>query len=123
MVSVSLPRLVPYVTYTIIGVTVLVYLLQLGSTYLYGYANAGAQLDWLEVYGARINSAIRAGELWRFITPVLLHASVPHILFNMYALVIFGPGLERNFGHWRYLVLYLLGGFTGNVLSFLLSSG
>ena len=41
----------------------------------------------------------------------------------MYALVIFGPGLERNFGHWRFLTLYLLGGFSGNVLSFLLSSG
>ncbi len=123
MVSVALPRLVPYVTYTIIGLTVLVYLLQVGSVYLFGYANATAQLDWLEAYGAQINSAIRAGELWRFITPVLLHASVPHILFNMYALVIFGPGLERNFGHWRYLVLYVLTGFTGNVLSFLLSSG
>ena len=41
----------------------------------------------------------------------------------MYALVVFGAGLERYFGRWRYLLLYLLGGFTGNVLSFLLSSG
>jgi rhomboid protease GluP len=36
---------------------------------------------------------------------------------------VFGIGLERNFGHWRYLILYVLGGFAGNVLSFLLSSG
>jgi rhomboid protease GluP len=123
MVSVALPKLVPYVTYSIIGITIAVYLLQLGSTFVYGYASSAAQLDWLELYGARINDAIRAGELWRFLTPVLLHASVPHILFNMYALVVFGPGLERNFGHWRYLILYVLGGFTGNVLSFLLSTG
>jgi rhomboid protease GluP len=41
----------------------------------------------------------------------------------MYALVVFGVGLERNFGHWRYLTLYVLGAFTGNVFSFLLSSG
>ena len=41
----------------------------------------------------------------------------------MYALYVIGIGLERHFGHWRYLLLYALGGFTGNVLSFLLSSG
>jgi rhomboid protease GluP len=120
---ISLPASVPYVTYTIVGITVFIYLLQLGSTFMFGYANAAAQLDWLEAYGARINDLIRAGELWRLLTPLLLHASIPHILFNMYALIVFGVGLERNFGHWRYLVLYVLGGFAGNVLSFLLSSG
>jgi rhomboid protease GluP len=122
-VRVSLPTLVPYVTYTIIGLTVLTYILQLLSVSLYGFANDASQLDWLELYGARINSFIRAGELWRLLTPVLLHASVPHILFNMYALIIFGPTLERYFGRWRYLLLYVMAGFTGNVLSFLLSSG
>jgi rhomboid protease GluP len=122
-VRLSLPTSVPYVTYTIVAITGLVYLLQLGSVAMFGYANAASQMDWLEAYGARINELLRAGEVWRFLTPVLLHASVPHILFNMYALIVFGAGLERNFGHARFLVLYLLGGFTGNVLSFLLSSG
>jgi rhomboid protease GluP len=117
------PSSVPYVTYSIIGVTTAIYLLQVASVYFLGYANAGSQIDWLEAYGARINEFIRAGELWRFITPALLHASIPHILFNMYALIVFGAGLERNFGHWRFLTLYVLGAFTGNVLSFLLSSG
>jgi len=56
-------------------------------------------------------------------TPVLLHASIPHILFNMYALYVIGVGLELHFGHWRYFLLYMIGGFTGNVLSFLFSSG
>ena len=122
-VRVSLPTPVPYVTYAIVGITSLVYLLQMASVAVYGYAQAAAGMDWLEAYGARINDLIRAGELWRFLTPVLLHASIPHILFNMYALVIFGVGLERHFGHGRFLLLYLLGGFTGNVLSFVLSSG
>jgi len=111
------------VTYAIVGITGLIYLLQLGSVAVFGYANAAAGMDWLEAYGARINELIRAGQLWRFVTPVLLHASVPHILFNMYALVIFGVGLERQFGHWRFLLLYVLGGFAGNVVSFLLSNG
>jgi rhomboid protease GluP len=118
-----MPAGVPYVTYTIVGVTTAIYLIQVVSVQLFGYASAASQIDWLELYGARINQFIRAGELWRFLTPALLHASIPHILFNMYAVIIFGPGLERNFGRWRYLTLYVLGAFTGNVLSFLLTSG
>lgn len=122
-VRMAMPASVPYVTYTIVGITVLVYLLQLGSVALMGYANDMARMDVLVALGARVNEMIRQGQLWRFITPVLLHASVPHILFNMYALVAFGSGLERHFGHTRFLLLYVLGGFTGNVLSFLLSDG
>ncbi|HEY5982788.1 MAG TPA: rhomboid family intramembrane serine protease [Anaerolineales bacterium] len=128
-VRVSLPASVPYVTYSIIGLTVLVYLLQLASVALYpnvagpACARSVAGGDLLELFGARINACIRAGELWRFLTPVLLHGSMPHILFNMYALWAFGAGLERHFGHGRFLTLYVLGGFTGNVLSFVLSDG
>jgi rhomboid protease GluP len=122
-VRISLPTSVPYVTYTIVVLTALIYVLQLASVAWLGYANSATQMDWLEAYGARINDFILAGQIWRFMTPVVLHASIPHVLFNMYALVVFGAGLERHFGHWRFLALYLLAGFAGNVLSFLLSSG
>ena len=118
-----MPSSRPYMTYSIMGITIGFYLLQLVSVSLYGYANDAAQMDWLELYGSKINELIRAGQVWRLLTPVLLHASIPHILFNMYALFVIGVGLERYFGHGRYLLLYVLGGFTGNVLSFLLSSG
>ena len=121
-VRVALPEALPRVTYALLGVTVAVYVLQLASVFLIGYANRPAQMDWLEFYGARINPLIRAGELWRLITPVLLHASIPHILFNMYALFSFGAALERFFGRPRFLLLYLLAAFSGNVFSFLLGS-
>lgn len=113
---VAMPRSAPYVTYTIIGITVIFYALQLLSTFSFGR-------DILILYGARINEAILAGELWRFLTPALLHGSLPHIAFNMYALLSFGTGLERHFGHGRFLMLYLLGAFAGNVASFLYSPG
>jgi rhomboid protease GluP len=116
MVSVAMPSRAPYVTYTLIGITVIFYLLQMASVAMTGN-------DILIEYGARYNDAIRAGQLWRFITPALLHASIPHILFNMYALFSLGTGLERYFGHWRFLLLYVLGAFTGNVFSFLFSQG
>jgi rhomboid protease GluP len=104
------------VTYVIIGITVLFYLLQLFSEFTFGQ-------DILILYGARINEAILAGEIWRLLTPALLHGSLPHIAFNMYALLSFGTGLERHFGHGRFLLLYLLGAFAGNVASFLFTGG
>lgn len=114
---VAMPNSVPYVTYTVIGITILVYLLQISTLRF-------LQVDIPAVLGVKDNTLIRAGQLWRLFTPMLLHddTGILHIGFNMYALIIFGPTLERYFGRWRFLLLYLLGGFAGNVLSFLLSS-
>ena len=109
---VAMPQSAPYVTFTIIAVTVFIYVLQL--------LPVG---DLLVAYLIKSNDFIRAGQLWRLITPALLHGSLPHIAFNMYALLSFGTGLERNFGHGRFFLLYLLGAFAGNVMSFLLTDG
>jgi rhomboid protease GluP len=118
-VRVALPKLVPMATYVILGFTVFIYLLQMASVAIFGYATS--QIDWLEVYGARFNQAIRMGEVWRFITPVFLHGSVPHVFFNMYALLSIGSFLERHFGHKRFVLLYFLAAFSGNVFSFVLT--
>ena len=112
-VRVPLPQSAPYVTYAIIGVTVFVYLLQLATQVL-------IQVDLPVVFFIKVNNLIRTGQLWRLFTPALVHGSLTHIGFNMYALFSFGTGLERHFGHKRFLALYALGAFTGNVMSFLL---
>jgi rhomboid protease GluP len=112
---VALPRSTPYVTYTIIGITAVVFLLQLATRALGG-------VDIPAVLFIKSNQAIRAGQIWRLLTPMLLHASLVHIGFNMYALLSFGVGLERHFGHGRFLLLYLLGAFAGNVASFLFTN-
>lgn len=111
-----MPQSAPYVTYSIIAITVLFYILQLLSESTLG-------TDILVIYGARINEAILEGELWRFLTPALLHGSLPHIAFNMYALLSFGTSLERFFGHGRFFLLYIVSAFAGNVASFLFSPG
>lgn len=111
---VELPQVVPYVTYVILGLTVLVYLAQMLSEVLFG-------TDFPALFGMKINPFIIRGELWRLFTPALLHGSILHIGFNMYALLVIGSGLERFFGHGRYLGLYLAGAFAGNVFSFLLT--
>lgn len=106
----------PVVTYTILALTIFVFGLQYLSRTL-----SANQYDWPYLLGAKVNDLILAGQVWRLITPILLHASILHIGFNMYALFVIGPQLERFYGHKRFLLLYLITGFTGNVLSFVLS--
>jgi len=106
----------PWVTYALLIVTVLIY----GVQYL-SLALTNNQYDYPYILGGKINELILAGQVWRLITPVFLHASILHIAFNMYALFVIGPGLEQHYGHKRYLLLYLVGGYAGNVLSFLIS--
>jgi rhomboid protease GluP len=116
MVQVRMPQVRPVVTYTILALTIGVFILQLVTDSVLGY-------DLPLVIGAKHNPSIIQGELWRLFTPMLLHGSLAHIGFNMYALFILGPGLERFYGHLRFLTLYLLAGFAGNVFSFLLTPG
>jgi rhomboid protease GluP len=104
----------PWVTWTLLGISVVVFLLQMLGENLFGS-------DLLVLLGAKVNELIYEGQIWRLFTPMLLHGSILHIGFNMYALYIIGPGLERYYGHARFLALYLLAGFAGNVLSFILT--
>jgi membrane associated rhomboid family serine protease len=58
-----------------------------------------------------------AGEWWRLVTPIFVHAGLIHIFFNMYMLMILGPMVEQVFGPERYWLIYLIAGIGGNVLS------
>lgn len=108
------PTFRPYVTYILIGICVVVYLLQIGTQALFGQ-------DIPAIWGIKANDLIVQGQLWRLITPIFLHSdqTILHIAFNMYALFYIGPTLERFYGRRRYIALFLLGGFAGNVLSFM----
>jgi len=113
-IKISTPQSKPIVTYVLIGITVMFFGAQFLVDYLTGY-------DWLFILGGKINELILAGQVWRLLTPALLHSSIVHIGFNMYALFILGRRLESTYGHARFLLLYILSAFGGNVLSFVLS--
>jgi len=105
----------PWVTYILMGFTALIFAGQYLTQSLMG-------VDIFAAYGAKINQAIIAGQLWRLVTPIFLHASLIHIGFNMYALFALGPSLERYYGRSRYLLLYFVSGIAGNVVSFYFST-
>ena len=113
-IEVDNPASKPLVAYAILGITISVFLAQLLTQNTMG-------IDLPATYLAKYNQLIISGQYWRLITPVLVHGSIAHIAFNMYALFIFGRNLEYQYGHGRFLLLYLLGGFAGNVVSFVLT--
>lgn len=60
-------------------------------------------------------------DLWTIITHMFLHAGFLHIFLNMYALLIFGPECEKEFGHIKFLIIYILSGVSGAILHSLLT--
>ncbi|MEA4813015.1 MAG: rhomboid family intramembrane serine protease [Anaerolineaceae bacterium] len=104
----------PWVTYTLMGLCILFFVAQSYSLYQ-------TQADIPFIFLGKINKAILAGQFWRLLTPAFLHGNIYHILFNMYALYILGNRIEKVYGHGRFLLLYIISAFGGNVLSFVLS--
>ena len=102
----------PTVTYSIIGITLVVYLLQFVF---------GSQLTGLLWY-AGVYSYPGSFEPWRMLTTALAHGSIFHVLLNMYTLWIFGQLLEQLLGRGRFLALYLLSALAGSLGVLFLSS-
>ena len=75
----------------------------------------------LVLMGANFRPLVEQGQVWRFFTSMFLHIGFQHILFNAYALFIFGAETERIFGRTRFLVIYILSGLFGSLASFALS--
>lgn len=96
--------------YTLIGITILVYIAQEVSRFLLGN-------DLVLYFGMKLNEAIFAGEFWRFITPIFIHAGILHIFVNMYSLYALGPTVEGFFSTPRMLVIYFFSGVSSVVFS------
>lgn len=69
-------------------------------------------------FGVTYNYLISQGEYWRLVTGIFLHGGFLHLLFNMFALYVFGPELERLTGKLRFFTIYMLAGILANVLTF-----
>lgn len=103
-------KFIPYVTYSLIGFTVLVYLAGLASESYFGINLAVA-------FGIKHNPSIQQGQWWRLFTSIFLHGQIWHIGLQMLWLYWMGRNLESLFGRLSFLILYLLSGFAGSALS------
>lgn len=120
------------VTYSIIAVTAIVFVTQLLSYYFAGngvmnallYAPIFSMPEGVHAVAAGILPNYPQGamlqmsfEPWRMLTVMVTHSVtfLPHILFNMLTLFLFGRHLESLMGGWRFLVLYVLSGLGGSL--------
>ena len=96
------PRvLIPFVTYFIIGLNVLVFIYQyfiiqgaqLSENFMYTYALIPANPSILTIFSS-----------------MFMHGGFTHIIFNMWFLWIFGDNIESVLGHKKYLLFYFLCG-------------
>nr|WP_100374531.1 rhomboid family intramembrane serine protease [Bacillus sp. FJAT-45037] len=76
--------------------------------------------SWIRTMGVGYNLAVANGEWWRLITPIFMHITVGHVVFNSFSLVIFGPALEQMLGKIRFILFYLTTGIIANIATFYL---
>ncbi|GAA0755540.1 MULTISPECIES: rhomboid family intramembrane serine protease [Clostridium] len=103
------------VTYTIIILNILVYLIEIIKS---------RNLIDINIYtliqmGAKVNILINRGEIYRLITSTFLHGGIMHILFNMSALNIIGKEVEYIYGSKKYILIYILSALSGSLFSYL----
>lgn len=67
--------------------------------------------------GANFFPLIKAGQVWRLVTYMFNHWSIIHLLVNMYSLYIIGTQLENFIGKVKFLIVYLISGICGGLLS------
>lgn len=73
--------------------------------------------------GALVRQRVAAGEYWRLLTAPWLHASAAHLIGNGVALYILGMVSEAAFGRAQLVVLYVLSGLAGSIVSVLMGVG
>jgi len=100
----------PLVTYSVVGLTAFVYLLQL----IPGFGLL-VQRE-LALFPPLLYPQFTGYfEPWRLFSTMLVHGSLWHLALNMLALWMLGRSLEPLLGHLRFLWLYLLAGLGGSV--------
>lgn len=98
----------PIVTYVLIAINVLVFLLSNDNI--------------IQMFAVNRFYIADLGQYYRLITGIFLHAGIVHLVFNMYALYVIGMQLESFLGKWKYLIVYLLSGLAGSMLSIFFSN-
>lgn len=111
---------VPYVTYFLIAANIVIF--------AFLYLNPGSYAPILKAYGAIPRNIIRGisgtyhiSPYLTIITAMFLHGNVPHLLFNMIFLWIFGNNVEDRLGHASYALFYTMGGYTATIAHALLN--
>lgn len=98
-------RSFPWVNYSIIFLTIYVFILQLTAPdfeqFIYQYGFVPSRFDFFDLSSYRY-----------IIYSIFLHGGFFHIISNLWFLHIFGDNIEDSLGHFLYLFFYLIGGMA-----------
>ena len=102
------PRiLVPYVTYVIISINVLIFVFQLNM----GMVSSAAEREFIYRFGfIPANFSIIT-----VFTSMFLHGGISHIMGNMWFLWVFGDNVEGVLGHVKFAVFYIMCGLAATM--------
>ena len=108
----------PYITYIIMGICILLYLI----TSFFSNNFIESKSSVLYRFGGLVNgnSLQENWYMFRLVSSCFLHYGIIHLVCNMYSLYILGPQLESFFGKTKFLIIYIISGVVGNLLSMLL---
>lgn len=98
------------VTYVLIALCTLVYILQI-------------LFPSLTTLGAVNGSLVRSGQVYRLVTGMFMHGSIWHLLCNMYSLYVIGCATENYFGKKKFLLIYFVSGIIGSMFSCIFNTG
>lgn len=104
---------IPWVTYGLIAINVLIWIATVVMGASLWSTPAGNLLSW----GGNAASEFQRGEWWRLLTAFFLHSGLIHIAMNMLVLASVGFSVERIYGHLPFLLIYLASGLIGSALS------
>ncbi|RRD95134.1 rhomboid family intramembrane serine protease [Clostridiales bacterium COT073_COT-073] len=76
------------------------------------------QTEVLLQMGAMNVLLVLNGEWYRLLTAMFLHIGITHLVMNSAGIYIFGSRLEKQISAGEMLIIYLLGGLVGNIVSF-----
>lgn len=102
---------IPYVTIALVLINVAVYLAteMTGSSLDTSHMLKLGASEWRLIY--------QNGEYYRLFTCMFLHFGIAHLFSNMFSLFIIGSEVERCFGKFRFLMIYICSGLFASVIS------
>ena len=101
----------PIITYILIGICVFMFAMM----YVFGKGSEDAMT--LLKFGANLDMLTKNGDYYRLFTCMFLHIGLVHLIFNMYALYVVGRDVENVYGRGKFLIIYILSGICGSILS------
>ncbi|MER5174633.1 MAG: rhomboid family intramembrane serine protease [Candidatus Nitrosocosmicus sp.] len=103
----------PFINYGLIGINIIIFIYEVIVTS--NFSNNLATFDLFSHYGDIPNLILSGQNLTSLFTSMFMHSGIVHLFGNMLFLYVFGDNLEGRFGHYKYLIIYLIWGIIASL--------